>query len=555
MNLKQMFRRKSVEELTAAANDEEGRKLNKVLTSRDIFNAGVACIIGTGIFVITGVAAHDYAGPGIILSFLQAGIACAFVAFAYAELASMIPVSGSAYTYAYATQGELLAWIIGWDLLLEYPVGSAAVATGWSGYLQSLLGALGIHLPTYLTHAPETVPWLPLAAAAALLGVAVYAGLRARRSFATGASGGGVVAGIAAAVALVLGGKYAFEVLPHITSIDLPAIAIVGALNFFLIKGVKHTARMTGLFVVLKLAVIAIFIALGVWHINTANYTPFLPFGWKGVFAGASIVFFAYIGFDACTTLSEECKEPQRDVPRGVLGSLGVCTILYLAVAAIMTGAMSYTMLVDSSAAGEASAPMAVVLKYIGHSWAVPLVSIGAMAGITSVLIVLLLGQSRIMMRMSRDGLIPPIFGRVHPKYGTPSWSITLTGLATAVMAGLLPIGELIKLTNIGTLAAFVLVCLGVIVLRRVEPNRLRKFRCPGSPWVPLAGAAMSMWLIVELPMLTLMRFGIWMVAGLVVYFLYSASHSLMNKRPAKSNDETGPSNEPAPRDEDPGSK
>jgi APA family basic amino acid/polyamine antiporter len=323
-----------------------------------------------------------------------------------------------------------------------------------------------------------------------------------------------------------LGLVKSFEVVRHLTSVDLPALFIIVFLNFFLVKGVKHTARMTSVFVVIKLAVIALFIVLGITHIHAANYHPFLPFGFHGVLTGAAIVFFAYIGFDAVTTMSEECREPQRDVPRGVIGSLLVCTVLYLVVAAIMTGAMSYKLLGGS----EVAAPMARVLNFLGYWWASPLISIGAIAGISSVLIVLLFGQSRIMMRMSRDGLIAPVFGKVHAKYRTPVWSILITGGVVAVMAGLLPISELAELSNIGTLAAFVLVCVGVIVLRKRDPNRPRKFRCPGMPWVPALGALMSFILMLGLPGLTWLRFVIWMAVGLVIYWLYGSRHSTLNR-------------------------
>jgi len=472
MSLKtSVFRRKTVEELSASPDESHGPRLNKVLTARDVFNHGVAAIIGTGIFVLTGVAAHDYAGPGIILSFILSGLACAFVSFSYAELASMIPVSGSAYTYAYATLGEIVAWIIGWDLLLEYAVGASAVAVGWSAYLQNVLHSVGVTLPDVIAHAPTS--------------------------------------------------------MTHITSIDLPAVLIIGFLNFWLVKGVSHTAKMTSVFVMVKLAVIALFIALGVWHIHPTNYVPFMPFGFHGVLSGAAIVFFAYIGFDAVTTLSEECKDPQRDVPKGVMGSLVVCTVLYLVVAAIMTGVVHYSQLGGS----ESAAPMAHVLNTLGYWWASPLVSIGAMAGITSVLIVSLFGQSRIMMKMSQDGLMPALFGRIHPTYRTPVRSILVCGVVIAIMAGLLPISELAELTNIGTLAAFVLVCLGVIVLRRTEPDRPRKFRSPCYPYVPILGIVMCIGLMFGLPLLTWIRFFVWMAAGLVIYFAWGKRHSLLQRR------------------------
>lgn len=592
--LQNLFRRKSLEQLTDGVSDGEGPKLNKILTARDVFSAGVAAIIGTGIFVLTGVAANQYAGPGITLSFLLAGMVCAFVAFSYAELSSMIPVSGSAYTYAYATLGEIIAWIIGWDLLLEYAVGASAVAVGWSAYLQNVFRSLGFHLPDVLSHAPESIPWSALVAAIALIVLGVIAlrnCLKTLRNANAGARFTTMAGTVGSLALLVFGGVKAFDVVRHLTSIDLPAILIIAFLNFWLVKGVKHTARMTAVFVVIKLAVIMLFIFLGIWHIHTANYHPFMPFGFHGVLAGAAIVFFAYIGFDAVTTLAEECKEPQKDVPKGVLGSLAVCTVLYLLVAGIMTGVMSYKLLGGT----EAAAPMARVLDFLGYWWASPLVSAGAIAGITSVLIVLLFGQSRIMMRMSRDGLIAPVFGKIHAKYRTPVWSILIWGALIALTSGLLPIGELAELTNIGTLAAFVLVCVGVLVLRKSEPLRQRKFRCPSYPavppvmaslalltavvlpfvwstapwtasllgltvaltltfwipfalsvlfvglhvvqrrfdidWMPVLGALSSFGLMLGLPETTWLRFVIWMGIGLVIYGLYGRRHSLLNSR------------------------
>ncbi len=566
--LQKLLRRKSVEDLqNGGADDAEGPKLNKVLTSRDVFNHGVAAIIGTGIFVLTGVAAHDHAGPGIILSFLLAGFACAFVSFAYAELASMIPVSGSAYTYTYATLGEIFAWLIGWDLLLEYAVGASAVAVGWSAYLQNVLKAFSLHLPPYLSHAPESVPWQAVLLAAGAITVGAIGMFKSRAALTGDAGAKTHLIGLVSAAIAGFGLVNAWDVATHLTSVDLPAILIVLFINFFLVKGVSHTAKMTAIFVVIKIAVILFFIGVGVWHIDTTNYHPFLPFGWHGVFTGAAIVFFAYIGFDAVTTLAEECKDPQKDVPKGVIGSLIVCTVLYILVAAIMTGAMSYLLLGGS----EIAAPMSRVLDHLGYWWASPFVSIGALAGITSVLIVLLFGQSRIMMRMAKDGLISPIFGKIHEKYRTPVWSIAIWGVLVALIAGLLPISELAELTNIGTLAAFIMVCAGVMILRVKEPDRPRKFRCPDMPlvkpagnfavtcltklfalkpatearmraavsslaWmiIPLLGAGMSLVFMFSLPAITWIRFAIWMVIGGVIYIFYGRVHSKLNKPQAK---------------------
>ncbi len=533
----EMFRRKSVEVIKAQSEEEKGPRLKRVLTARDVFNHGVAAIIGTGIFVLTGVAAANTAGPGILLSFVLAGLACAFVSFAYAEQASMIPVSGSAYTYAYATMGEFLAWLIGWDLLLEYAVGASAVASGWSAYLQNILQGLGYHLPAYLSVAPPTLPLGHVGITLAFLLGGIFVTARSFGKVAEAKDKAEVKAKSSSNKANwlsrllgfgLIGVAVAFglDTYRHLTSVDLPAVLIVAFINFWLIKGVSHTAKMTSIFVVVKLAVVIFFIAVGAFHIDTANYSPFLPFGWSGVLAGAGVVFFAFIGFDAVTTLSEECKDPQKDVPKGVIGSLVVCTLLYVLVAAIMTGAVSYTLL---GGAGE-GAPMAKVLDHIGLNWASPLVSVGAIAGITSVLIVLLFGQSRIMMRMAKDGLVSPVFGRVSPRFHTPVWSIAIWGVIVALSAGLVPIGELAELTSIGTLFAFVIVSLGVIVLRRTEPERHRGFKCPGYPYVPILGALLSFILMLSLPGITWLRFVGWMAIGIVVYFTYSRSHSRLTR-------------------------
>lgn len=560
-----LFRTKPINELVSEDEHGDGPKLAKVLTARDVFFHGVAAIIGTGIFVLTGVAAAQHAGPAIILSFIIAGLACTFVSFAYSELASMIPKSGSAYTYAYATLGELVAWFIGWDLLLEYCVGASAVAVGWSGYMQNILRSVGIELPAFLAKAPADMPWTHVA----LAGVTLTLGILSMRKIVP-AFRQGVATASTYLRSLVTGGLFgvgaysAVTAVSHITSVDILAVTIIAFLNYWLIKGVKHTAKMTAWFVVIKLAVIAMFIAIGMWHVDTAHYEPFMPFGWSGVLTGAAVVFFAYIGFDAVSTLPEECKNPKRDMPIGIIGSLIVCATLYIAVAAIMTGAVSYTLFDPSLPSG--AAPMATVLNEIQAPWwASPLVSLGAIAGISSVLIVLLFGQSRVMMSMSRDGLISPIFSKIHPKFQTPMWSIVIWGVLAALTAGFLPIGALAELTSIGTLAAFVLCCVGVIVLRRTEPTRERKFRCPRAPlvvpaarlvslvlprawhdgficaatWVadnivPILGALFSIALMVSLPMVTWLRFMGWMGIGLLIYYVYGRHHSVLGRKSEK---------------------
>ena len=540
--LRQMFSRKSMDELT---DDEEGHgpKLKRELGAWDVFASGVAAIIGTGIFVLTGVAAANHAGPGIIVSFLLAGLVCGFVSFAYSELASMIPKSGSAYTYAFATLGEFIAWFIGWDLLLEYCVGSSAVAVGWSAYMQHILKDLGgwitkasaqynlglfpngldLSLPDWLSHAPVDMPWHNVVLAS--LGI-FFGALIIKQSSSR------LLQGLAA-VGVLFGIQQAVVVASHVTSIDILAVGIIALVNYWLIKGVSHTAKMTSIFVVVKLAVILLFIGIGVTNVDPTNFTPFLPFGWQGVLTGAGVVFFAFIGFDAVSTQAEECKNPSRDMPIGIIGSLLVSLVLYVAVAAVMTGIVPYNQL-------GIAAPMALVTERIGALWASPLISLGAIAGITSVLIVCLFGQSRIMMSMSRDGLIAPIFSRISPKHGTPVVSIVFWGAVAALTAGLIPISELAELTSIGTLAAFIVVCGGVILLRYKEPERQRKFRCPGFPWVPALGAIFSLVLMLSLPWITWVRFLGWMAIGVAIYLGYGRFNSVHNKlQQAKSASES----------------
>lgn len=516
--------RKSMSDVSSDDEGHSGPGLKKMLTALDVFFHGVGAIIGTGIFVLTGVAAATYAGPAIIMSFVFAGLVCAFVSFAYAEMASMIPRSGSAYTYAYATMGELLAWFIGWDLLLEYCVGASAVAVGWSAYMQNILRGFGLILPAWASSAPASFPWLELMSGLSLVGLGYLLIAAWYNRKVAPSSNGSVIIGLSAGTAGIV---LLIKVLTSLSSVDLPAIFIVGFINFWLVRGVSHTAKMTAVFVTIKLAVILLFIAVGAWHVETSNYVPFLPFGWTGVFTGAGIVFFAYIGFDAVSTLAEECKDPRRDMPRGIIWSLGVCALLYVLVAAIMTGALNYTLLGGS----EAAAPMAKVMDHIGAWWASPLVSLGAIAGITSVLIVLLFGQSRIMMAMSRDGLIAPVFSKIHPSFGTPHVSILVLGLVAAISSGFIPIAELAELSSIGTLAAFVVCCVGVIVLRQQEPNWERRFKCPGYPWVPALGAVLCLVLMFSLPWVTWLRFIGWMLIGMAIYFYYGRYNSKLNRQ------------------------
>ncbi len=457
-----ILRTKKIDELIASA---EKKGLKKTLGASDMVMLGVGCIIGTGIFVLTGVAAAKYAGPGIMLSFVLSGLACAFAALAYAELASMVPVAGSAYTYSYAALGEIIAWIVGWNLILEYSVGSSAVAAGWSGYMVGLLKSAGIELPKAYTAVPAD---------------------------------GGIV--------------------------NLPAMLIAIFLSFLLVRGTKESATLNKILVFIKLAAVFIFLILAGPKVNPANWTPFMPYGFSGVAGGAAIIFFAYIGFDAVATAAEECRNPNRDLPIGIIGSLIVCTILYIAVAAVLTGVVPYTELNNAE-------PVAYALRAIGYNLGSALVGTGAIAGITTVLLVLMYGQTRVFFAMSRDGLIPAGICKVHPKYGTPHVITMLAGVAVALIAGFTPIGIIAELTNIGTLFAFVVAAIGVFVLRRTRPDLHRPFRCPAVSIVaPLAVISCS-YLMYKLPGETWMRFFIWSAIGFVVYFVYSYRNSELNKQ------------------------
>jgi APA family basic amino acid/polyamine antiporter len=460
----QLFRRKPVEALLADAAPHAGG-LRRTLGAFELTLLGIGAIIGAGIFVLTGVGA-SYAGPGLVLSFVLAGFACAMAALCYAEFAAMIPVAGSAYSYSYATMGELIAWIIGWDLVLEYAVAAAAVAAGWSHYLTVILDGLGIHLPSALTHAPATAP--------------------------------GAI-------------------------INLPALLVVLGITAILYVGVQESARINSIIVGVKLFAVMVVIVVGVFFIKPANWSPFLPLGWGGVLRGAAYIFFAYIGFDAVSTAAEEVVDPQRALPSGILTSLAVCTVLYIAVAAVLTGMVPMKAI-------DLDAPLATAFVTRGLNFAAGIISVGAVAGLTSVLLVLLLGQSRIFYAISRDGLLPPAFSRIHPKYKTPSMPTVLTGVAVGLTASLVPIKEIAELTNIGTLFAFVLVCLGVWILRSVEPGMKRPFKTPLVPIVPILGAASCVLMMLGLGETTWLRFFIWLALGLLIYFTYGRFHSVVNE-------------------------
>ncbi|MBU3158701.1 amino acid permease [Clostridium frigoris] len=453
-----IWKKKTLEQMLHSAEKSD---LKKNLTSKDLAALGIGAVVGTGIFVSTGVGAH-LAGPAVVLSFIVAAIISALCALTYSELATMFPVAGSTYAYSYVAFGELIAWIIGWDLMLEYLVSSAAVASGWSGTFVGLLSSAGLNLPTAIIKTP---------------------------------SAGGFI--------------------------DLPAVLITMFVTWILFIGIKESAKLNNKIVMVKVGVIILFVILGVFHINVANYKPFAPFGWSGVMAGASIIFFAYIGFDAVSTAAEETINPKRDVPRGLAICLGVVIILYVTVALVITGMVPYKEIIENNAVPGA-------LARFGINWGAALVGTGAVIGMISTLLVMLYGQIRVFMVMSRDGLLPKIFSKVHPVHKTPTLCTIITGSIAGIMAGFLPLDEIIKLCNIGTLFAFVLVSVGVIVLRKTMPDIERKFKCPWVPVLPIISALACIYLMSALPLVTWIRFVIWLLIGIVIYFLYSRHHSLL---------------------------
>ncbi len=512
-------------ELLIRESEAPERKMKRSLTAFDLTCLGIGAIIGTGIFALAGTAAageavhaggsimktpvlnfliswinhtdlvfgRPAAGPAVALSFVVAAIACGFAALCYSELASMIPVSGSAYTYSYATLGEIIAWIIGWDLILEYAVGNMAVAVGWSGYFVQLLGNLpfGLHLKFPL--------WLVCDHTTALTVLA---------------KGGATLTDYSSTVLpVVMGYQIAF---------DLPAFVIVAAVTALLIFGIRESATANTTIVIIKLAVVVFVIAFGSFMVNPTNWHPFMPSGFGGVMGGAAIVFFAFIGFDAISTTAEETKNPRRDLPIGMIASLVICTLLYVLMSFVLTGMKKYTSFVGDSAA--------VATAFAAKPWAQALISAGALAGLTSVLLVFQLGQPRIFMAMARDGLLPQYFARIHSRYRTPYITTIWTGVVVGGVAMFTDIGSLADLTNIGTLFAFVLVCLGVIVLRRKDPSRPRPFRVPLVPIFPLLGVFFCGALMLSLPIETWVRFFIWLAVGLVIYFFYGIGHSRLQR-------------------------
>lgn len=472
--------RKSVVQLQTDAST--GEHLQRALGAIDLVTLGIGCIIGAGIFVLTGTAAAQYAGPAIMLSFVLAGIACGFAGLCYAEFAALLPIAGSAYTYAYATLGEVVAWIIGWDLLLEYALGAATVAVGWSGYMISFLKDVGITLPASLTAAPGTH----------------------------------VVLTDNSTVTAVF---------------NLPAFLAIIALTLLLMLGVRESTRFNGIIVAVKLAVIVTFVLFGVSHIDPAHWTPFIPpntgkfgeYGFSGILRGAGVIFFAYIGFDAVSTAAQEAKHPQRDMPIGIIGSLLICTLLYIVVAGVLTGLVSYKAL-------NVADPIAVGVNVIGLKWLAIAVKIGAIFGLSSVMLVLTYGQTRILYTMSRDGLLPPFLSRIHPRFKTPHITTLVLGTCVSLIAGLVPISTLGELVSIGTLFAFIVVCAGVLYLRYTQPSLYRPFRCPLVPFVPVTGIFICLYLVVGLPQETWLRLFVWLVVGLFIYFFYGHSHSVLQQ-------------------------
>jgi APA family basic amino acid/polyamine antiporter len=502
-----LFVKKSFGSLQVESSGE-GHGLKRALSATNLMTLGIGAIIGAGIFVLTGQAAAQYAGPAIVISFIISGLACAFAGLCYTEFASMIPISGSAYTYAYATLGEFLAWIIGWDLILEYLFAASTVSVGWSGYVVSFLKDFGVHIPVQLTAATNT-----LLVEVPGMGWKAVTGSLTHELLSKGID---------------------IHSLPQVTALfNLPAMFIIALLSVLLVSGIKESASFNNIMVVIKVAVIIMFIGIGFAFVSHHNWTPFIPpntgefghFGWSGILRGAGVIFFAYIGFDAVSTAAQEAKNPKKDMPIGILGSLGVCTILYILVAIVLTGIVSYTML-------NVPDPIAVGVNAMGPSmfWLRPVIKVAAVAGLSSVILVMLLGQPRIFFSMANDGLLPAVFAKVHRKFRTPYVSQILTGIIATILAGILPIGLLGELVSIGTLLAFVIVCISVMVLRKTQPELHRPFRTPLVPLIPICGVITCLAQMMALPRDTWLRLVIWMVAGFFIYFLYGRKHSKIRK-------------------------
>jgi APA family basic amino acid/polyamine antiporter len=484
-----LFRTKSLAEIQATLADGESVGLRRTLTAFDLVMLGIGAVIGAGIFSTLGTAAvgeagvREGAGPALVVSFVLLGAVCALAGLCYAELTALLPISGSAYTYSYATLGELVAWIIGWDLMLEYAVGNVAVAIAWSDYFCSLLRVFGIEFPFWLSTSyrnvalsfPDRLGELPL-----LMG--------------------------------------------HRIAINVPGVLIVAAITWLLAIGIRESSRANNAIVVLKLVVLALFVGVGFFYVDTQNWTPFAPNGWRGIHQGAAIVFFAFIGFDAVSTAAEETKDPQRNMPIGILGSLAICTVIYVVVGLIATGIVPYAQL-------KGSDPLARAFELRGVVWMHFILALGAVISMTAVLLVFQLGQARIFFSMSRDGLLPPAFGRIHPRYATPLATTIWTGVLVALGSCILDDDETYDLTNIGTLFAFLVVCLGVLALRIKDPSRPRPFRVPFVWLVAPLGALSCLYVMYGLPALAWKRFGVWMLLGMLVYFAYGFRHSRLARQ------------------------
>jgi APA family basic amino acid/polyamine antiporter len=489
-----LWTKKSIAVLQAeAAGESTEHTLRRALGALNLTTLGIGAIIGAGIFVLTGTAAAKFAGPAIVLSFIVSGFGCLFAGLCYAEFASMIPIAGSAYTYGYATLGEFVAWIIGWDLILEYLFGASTVAVGWSGYFTAFMEQIGIKMPTAFTSSPY-----------------YYADANEFDP-----------------VTKVLLHPAGFSHTGAV--VNLPAIVLIALMSTLLVIGIKESARFNNFIVILKLAIVLLVIGFGFMYVNQANWHPFIPpntgeyghYGWSGIVRGAAVVFFAYIGFDAVSTAAQEAKNPQRDMPIGILGSLAICTVLYILMSLVMTGLAHYTDL-------DVPHPVFVAIEKAGPAlaWLGGIINIGAIAGLASVVLVMLMAQPRIFYSMARDGLLPSVFGKVHPRFKTPYITTIITGIVAAVVAGLFPIGLLGELVSIGTLLAFVIVCGGIIMLRYKSPNLARPFRTPLVPLVPILGILICGYMMTSLPWATWERLIVWMIIGLAIYFFYSRSHS-----------------------------
>ena len=521
MSKSKLFITKPLNQLLVESKETGG--LKRSLSALNLTTLGIGAIIGAGIFVLSGQAAAMYAGPAIVLSFIVSGLACGFAGLCYAEFASMIPIAGSAYTYSYATLGEFFAWIIGWDLILEYLFAASTVSVGWSGYVVSFLNDLNIHIPAQFTGAVGTVLYsIP------------DMGWMTRDN----------------AVNALVNSAISVDSLQHVTCIlNLPAMFIVAVLSTLLVIGIKESANFNNIMVITKVSVIILFIVLGFMFVKASNWHPFIPpnkvettpisaygsfwewlraygqefgkFGISGILRGAGVIFFAYIGFDAVSTAAQEAKNPQKDMPIGILGSLSISTVLYILVAIVLTGIVSYTTL-------NVADPVAVGVNAMGKGmfWLRPIVKIAAIAGLSSVILVMLLGQPRIFFTMSKDGLLPPVFSKVHPKFKTPYISTIVTGIVAMIIAGILPISILGQLVSIGTLLAFIIVCISVIVLRKTRPEIERPFRTPWVPVVPILGAVICFIQMAALPLDTWLRLVIWMAIGFSIYFFYGIKHS-----------------------------